>query len=138
MGQLLYLGMCGCGNLGGLESQCVINCTKSSKKWIKSTSSTPSQPNCPHSMNGSTPAMMRAHMWMVLVVEPDLLDSEMLFNRVCTLGVVYTHSPTLKLGCLLANSFADPWYWANRSIFPWYFSPIKEKHCNTVVYGIVL
>ena len=26
----------------------------------------------------------------------------------------------------LANSFADPWYWVNRSIFPWYF-PYKIK-----------
>ena len=31
-----------------------------------------------------------------------------------------------RLGCLLANNFEDPWYWVNRSIFPWYF-PYKRK-----------
>ena len=30
-------------------------------------------------------------------------------------------------GCVLANIYVDPWYWINRSIFPWYFSPIKES-----------
>ena len=48
----------------------------------------------------------------------------------------YTLIP-LALGCVLANSFADQWYWVNRSVFPWYF-PYKRKHCNTTVYGIVL
>ena len=80
-------------------------------------------------------------------MEPDLLDSYMLFSRVCTPGLLYTRSPTLgfkgeapeKLffGCLLANSFADPWYWIDRSIFHGIY-PIKEKNCNMVVYGIVL
>ena len=65
VGQLLHLGMHGCGNLGGLESQCGIKCTKSSQKWTKSTSSAPIQPSYPHSMNGSAPEMMRAHNWMV-------------------------------------------------------------------------
>ena len=65
VGELLHLGMRGCGNVGGLESKCGINCTKSSKKWTKSTSNAPSQPSCPHSMNGSALAMMRAHMWLV-------------------------------------------------------------------------
>ena len=65
VGQLLHLGMHGCGNLCGLQSQCGIKCTKSSKKWTKSTSSAPSQPSCPHSMNGSAPTMMRAHMCLL-------------------------------------------------------------------------
>ena len=41
------------------------------------------------------------------------------------------------LGCVLANSSTDPWYWVNRSNFPWYF-PYKIKNCNTTVYGIIL
>ena len=65
VGQWLHLSLCGCGNLGGLESQGGIKCTKSSQKWTKSTSSAPSQPRCPHSMNGRAPKMMRTHMWMV-------------------------------------------------------------------------
>ena len=64
VGQLLHLGMHGCGNVGGLESQGGIKCTKSRQKWTKSTSSAPSQPRCPNSMNGSIPAMMRVHMWL--------------------------------------------------------------------------
>ena len=63
--KLLHLGMHGCGNLGGLESLGGIKCTKSSQNWKKSTSSAPSQPNCPHSMNGSASEMMRENMWMV-------------------------------------------------------------------------
>ena len=72
---------------------------------------------------------------IMLVVEPDLPNPEMLLSHVCTLGLQYTRSPTLgfrgealekKLGCLLANSFADPGYWVNRIIFPWYF-PYKRK-----------
>ena len=65
VGQWLHLGMHGCGNLGGLESQGGIKCTKSRQKWTKSTSSAPSQPKCPHSVNGSAPEMMRVHMSMV-------------------------------------------------------------------------
>ena len=91
-----------------------------------------------------------------MVVEPDLLDPEILFNCVCTLGVLYTHSPYLgvrssapkkgvwgqhpreqNLGCVLTNSIADPWYWVNPRIFPLYF-PYKRKHCKTTVYAIVL
>ena len=37
----------------------------------------------------------------------------------------------------LANSFADPWYWVSRSIFPWYF-PYKRKNCNMTIDGIIL
>ena len=65
VGQLLHLGMCGCGNLGGLESQSGIKCNKSSQKWEKSTSSAPSQPSYPHSMNGSAPKIMRENILMV-------------------------------------------------------------------------
>ena len=64
-------------------------------------------------------------------MEPDLPDAEILFSCVCTPGVNFF------LGCVLANSFMDPWYWVNRSIFPWYF-PYKRKHCNMTMYGIVL
>ena len=56
----------------------------------------------------------------VLVVEPNLLDPKILFSHVCNPGVLYTHSPYLGvrgrspreifLGCVLANSIADPWY----------------------------
>ena len=92
----------------------------------------------------------------MLVVEPNLLDPEILFNCDCNLGVLYTRSPchgvwgsTLKkgvrrqspqiffLGCVLANSFVDPWYWVNPRIFPLYFS-YKRKHCEITEYGIVL
>ena len=41
------------------------------------------------------------------------------------------------LGCVLANSIVDPWYWVNPRIFPLYF-PYKRKHCKLTVYGIVL
>ena len=73
---------------------------------------------------------------IVLVVEPNIPDPEILFSRVCNPGVVDTHSPCfgvqgqslreIFLGYVLANSFADPWYWVNRSIFLWYF-PYKRK-----------
>ena len=68
-------------------------------------------------------------------MELDIPDLEILFSCVCTPGVLYTHSPCL--GCVLANSFVDPWYWVKCSIFPWYF-PYKRKLFNTTVYGIVL
>ena len=42
-----------------------------------------------------------------------------------------------KLGCVLANSIADPWYWVNPIIFQMYL-PYKRKHCKTTEYGIVL
>ena len=54
-----------------------------------------------------------------------------------TLGFGGKAPKNFFLGCVLANSFSDRWYWVNRSIFPWYF-PYKRKHCNTTVYGIVL
>ena len=83
----------------------------------------------------------------LLVVEPDLPDLEILFSHFCNLGVLYTHSPYFGvlgrslgeffLGCVLANSYVDPWYLVNRSIFPWYFFPYKRKHCNMVLYGII-
>ena len=41
------------------------------------------------------------------------------------------------LGYVLANIFADPWYWVNPRIFPLYF-PYKRKRCKTTEYGIVL
>ena len=41
------------------------------------------------------------------------------------------------LGCVLANSIADPWYWVNPRIFPFYF-PSKRKRCKMTEYGIVL
>ena len=65
MGKLLHLFMCGCGNMGEWESLGGIQCTKSTQNWEKSTSSAPSQLSCPHSMNGSTPEMMRVKMWLV-------------------------------------------------------------------------
>ena len=77
--QWLHLGHHGCGKLGGLESQCNINCTKSSEIWGKSHSSTPSQLVCPHSMNGSTLEMMDVNMWLFYysrvptwVIEPQI------------------------------------------------------------------
>ena len=84
-------------------------------------------------------------MLMFLVVEPDLQDPEILFNCVCTPGVLYTHSPCLGvweplrifLGCVLANNIADPWYCVNPRILPLYFS-YKRKHCKSTEYGIVL
>ena len=82
-----------------------------------------------------------------MVVEPNLLDLEILFSHVCNPGVLYTHSPYLGvwgmspreffLGCVLANSIADPWYQVNPRFFPLYF-PYKRKHCKTTEYGIVL
>ena len=81
---------------------------------------------------GRSCSTMNIHLRLYLVLEPDLLDPEILFSCVCTPSVLYTYSPNL-----LANSFDDPWYWASCSIFPWYL-PYKRKHCNTAVYGIVL
>ena len=65
-------------------------------------------------------------------MEPDLPDPEILFSHVCTPGVLYTRSSFLGvleffLGCVLDHSYVNPWYWVNRSILPWYFSPIKES-----------
>ena len=54
--------MCGCGNMGGLESLGGIKFTKSGQNWAKSTSNAPNQPSCPYSMNGRAPAMMREYM----------------------------------------------------------------------------
>ena len=54
---------------GCLDSQCNINCTKSSQIWAKSHSSAPSQLACPHSMNGRAPGMMRVHMWLLTELE---------------------------------------------------------------------
>ena len=90
---------------------------------------------------------MEQKKYFMLVVEPDLPNIEILFSCVCTPSVLYSHSPYLGvrgwsprelfLGCVLTNSFANPWYWVNHSIFPWYFS-YKRKQCNTTVYGIIL
>ena len=33
----------------------------------------------------------------MLVVEPNIPDPEILFSRVCNLGVLYTHSPCLRV-----------------------------------------
>ena len=71
-----------------------------------------------------------------LAVEPDLLYSEMLFGHVGTPGLLYTRSPTF-------------WYVSWPTVLRTYvigltvlfshgISPIKEKHCNMAVYGIVL
>ena len=69
-------------------------------------------------------------------MEPDLLDPEILFSCVCTPGVLYTHSPCLWDVC---------WPTVLRThgigltvVFSHGISPIKEKHCNTDRYGIVL
>ena len=79
LGQLLHIGQCGCGKRDGLDSQCNINCTKSSQIWAKSHSSTPSQLAYPHSMNGSEPRIMDVHMWLddqagvpMWVIEPQV------------------------------------------------------------------
>ena len=51
---------------------------------------------------------------------------------------VWGQSPQeIFLGCVLANSIMDPWYWVNPRIFPLYF-PYKRKHGKTTEYGIVL
>ena len=73
-------------------------------------------------------------------MEPNLPNLEILFSCVCNPSVLYTHSPFLGvwgLGCVLANSIADPWYWVNPIIFPLYF-PYKRNHCKTTEYGMVL
>ena len=79
MGQLLHLVQSGFGKMDGLDSECNINCTKSSQIWEKSLSSAPSQLAYPHSMNGSAPEMMDVHMWLdnkarvpIWVIEPQL------------------------------------------------------------------
>ena len=53
--------------------------------------------------------------------------------------VYCTLIPLYSVVLCLASSFADPWYWVNRSIFPWYF-PYKRKalQYSCVGYGIVL
>ena len=83
----------------------------------------------------------------LLVVEPDLLDSEMLFSRFCTLGLLYTCSPTLGFGGEAPEKFVLDACWPTvlrthgiglTVVFSHGISPIKRKHCNMVVYGIVL
>ena len=48
----------------------------------------------------------------MLVVDPYLPDPKILFQL---------------SGMCVGNSYVNPWYWVNRSIFPWYFFPIKER-----------
>ena len=36
-------------------------------------------------------------VYLLLVVEPNLPNPEILFSCVCTLGVLYTHSPCLRV-----------------------------------------
>ena len=84
---------------------------------------------------------------LLLVVEPNLPDPEILFSCDCNPWVLYTRSPCLGvqgrspriffLGCMLANSIMDPWYWVNPRIFPLYF-PYKREHFKSTGYGIVL
>ena len=47
--------------------------------------------------------------------------------RLRKMGVRGWSPREIFLGCVLANNYVDPWYWVNCSIFPWYFSPIKES-----------
>ena len=76
----------------------------------------------------------------------DLLDSEMSFSRVCTPGVLYTCYPTLGFrGEAPEKIFSDVcWPTVLRThgigltvVFSHGISPIKEKHYNTVVHGIL-
>ena len=60
--------MDGCGKIGGLEALGGIKCTKLAQNWAESTSSAPSPQNYPHSMNGSAPKIMRAHMYIFLLI----------------------------------------------------------------------
>jgi len=80
----------------------------------------------------------------LLVVQLDIPDPKILFSRVCT-ELYCTLIPFFGFGggafenffwMLLANSFADHGIGLTY-YFPWYF-PIKEKHCNITVCGIVL
>ena len=80
----------------------------------------------------------------MLVVEPDLLDSKMLFSHVCTPGLLYTCSLTLANSLLFSHVWDVCWPIVLRThgigltiVFSHGISPIKEKHCNTTVYGIV-
>ena len=89
-------------------------------------------------------------------MEPNIPNIEILLSCDFNLGVLYTRSlylwvwgSALKkgfwgwsprenvLGCVLANSIVDPWYWVNPRVFPLYF-PYKRKHCKTIEYGMVL
>ena len=73
---------------------------------------------------------------ILLVVDPDIPDSEMLFGHVGTSGLLYTRSPTF-------------WYVSWPTVLRTYvigltvlfshgISPIKEKHCNTIGYGMYI
>ena len=64
-------------------------------------------------------------------MEPDLPDPEILFSRVCTPGVLYTHSP-----CLLPREFFWDVCWPTilrthgiglAVVFSYGISPIKES-----------
>ena len=76
----------------------------------------------------------------MLVVEPDLQDTEILFSHVCTRGVLYTCSPTLGFGGRVPEKFFWDVCWPTvlwthgiglAIVFSHGISPIKEKHCNT-------
>ena len=77
----------------------------------------------------------------MLVVEPNLPDPEILFNGVCTPGVLYTRSPTFGF----EKFFWDVcWPTVLRThgiglivVFSHGISPIKETHCNTAMDGMV-
>ena len=64
-------------------------------------------------------------------MEHDILDSQMLFSHVCTLGLMYTHSPTLAFGDVCWPTVLRTHGIGLTVVFSHGISPIKEKHCNT-------
>ena len=80
-------------------------------------------------------------------MDPDLLDSKMLFICVCTSGLLYTHSPTLGFEDeapkkIFWDVCLPTVLWTHgiglTVVFSHGISPIKENNCNMTVYGMVL
>ena len=80
-------------------------------------------------------------------MEPDLPDPKILFSRVCTPGVLYTHSPTLGFGGEAPKNIFWDVCWPTvlqthgfglMVVFSHGISPIKEMNCNTTVNSMVL
>ena len=74
----------------------------------------------------------------MLVGEPNIPYSQMLFSPVCTPGLLYTHTQTLECGDVCWPVVLRTHAIGITVVFSHGISPVIEKHCNTAGYGMVL